>query len=118
MSASDSHPSANKLNAIRCDGWTVERQIGFLQTLARTRSATKAAASVAMSREGAYRLRARRDARLFSALWDRILQPDAVSPLEGHSSTFGDGLLARLLGMQYRRQNGDFPGTGSPGRAL
>jgi hypothetical protein len=55
----------------RRDGWTPERQLAFLAALARTRSVTKAAASVGMSRESAYRLRARDEGGLFALAWER-----------------------------------------------
>lgn len=90
----------------RRDGWTVERQIGFLAALARGGSVTEAAASVGISRESAYRLRARDSCGLFAALWDQALTPDADS--EGHNHVLTDGLLARLLGNAFRRPNNGF----------
>ena len=57
----------------RFDGWTPARQLAFLENLARTRSVSAAAKSVGMSREGAYRLRRRADARLFAAAWNRAM---------------------------------------------
>lgn len=98
---------------IRRDGWTPERQLAFLVALQCTSSAAKAAASVGMSRESAYRLRARQDGALFAALWARIMRPDAAGPLEGHSRPLGDGRLARLLGTHNRREHGDFSSVGS-----
>lgn len=62
----------------RRDGWTAERQLRFLDSLARTGSITIAAKAAGMSRETAYRLRKRRDGALFAAAWDRAL--------EGHAS--------------------------------
>jgi CHAD domain-containing protein len=56
---------------IRRDGWTAQRQLRFLDTLARTRSVTRAAAAVGMSRESAYRLRSRKCSVLFAIAWDR-----------------------------------------------
>lgn len=53
--------------------WTPERQLTFLDTLARTRSVTRAAASAGMSRESAYRLRRRPAGGLFAAAWDRVM---------------------------------------------
>ena len=67
-------------NRTRRDGWTAERQLAFLGALARTRSVTRAAASVGMSRESAYRLRARQGGALFAAAWDRVLAA------EGHNA--------------------------------
>ena len=57
----------------RRDGWTADRQLGFLDILARTNSVSAAAASVGMSRESAYRLRRRDPAGLFAAAWDRAV---------------------------------------------
>jgi hypothetical protein len=96
----------------RRDGWTAERQLGFLAALARTRSVTRAARAVGMSRESAYRLRGRPDAALFALLWDRAVRPDAAGRLEGHSRPLGDGHLARLLGTDFRRKRGDFSSIG------
>ena len=59
---------------IRRDGWTAQRQLRFLDMLARTRSVTRAAAAVGMSRESAYRLRSRKGGVLFATAWDRALK--------------------------------------------
>lgn len=64
----------------RHDGWTPDRQIGFLRELQRTRSVTRAAAAVGMSRETAYRLKRRAPTAQFALLWERIL----TLPREGH----------------------------------
>lgn len=53
--------------------WTGERQLVFLDTLACTRSVTRAAARAGMSRESAYRLRRRPAGALFAAAWDRVM---------------------------------------------
>ena len=58
----------------RRDGWTAERQLRFLDMLARTRSVTRAAAAAGLSRKSAYRLRGRADGALFAALWDRVMR--------------------------------------------
>lgn len=58
----------------RHDGWTAERQLRFLEVLARTGSVTRAAGSVGMSRESAYRLRRRSSGALFAMLWDRVIE--------------------------------------------
>ena len=62
---------------IRRDGWTAQRQLRFLDMLSRIRNVTRAAVAVGMSRESAYRLRARRNGALFAIAWDRAM--------EGHS---------------------------------
>lgn len=73
MSSSDSKASATT-RRVRRDGWTPERQLRFLDTLERTRSVTRAARATGMSRESAYRLRARAGAALFAAAWDKALR--------------------------------------------
>lgn len=95
----------------RSDGWTPERQLAFLDSLADTRSVTRAAIAAAMRRESAYRLRARDPDGLFAALWDRALAPD-IAECKGHSETMSNGRLLRLLGNHYRRKRGDFVAIG------
>ena len=68
----------------RRDGWTPERQLTFLRTLAETRSITRAASSAGMSRESAYRLRRRNEGMLFAALWDRAIQGTSSSLPKSH----------------------------------
>ena len=89
----DQRSSASK-PCIRRDGWTVERQLAFLDALARTRSISEAAAAAGMSRESAYRLRARRDGALFAAIWDRAVGGTS-SCVESHSGLISDGRLLR-----------------------
>ena len=106
MSASDSRPPA-KARRIRHDGWTAERQLQFLDALARTHNVRDAAAHARMSRESAYRLRGRREGALFALLWDRILAP-APPQSQVHTNEFTIGQIMRLLGNHYRRERGDF----------
>ncbi|MCC6927090.1 hypothetical protein [Novosphingobium sp.] len=54
----------------RDDGWTAQRQRDFLEALAACGSVSKAALNVGMSRESAYALRRRADARGFAQAWD------------------------------------------------
>lgn len=103
---------------IRRDGWTAERQLRFLAALADTASVSAAAAAAGMSRESAYRLRSRRQGLLFAHLWDRILQPDPATGCEGHTPALSDRRLARLLGIQFRRERGDYRAIGSPSARL
>ena len=105
-------PDSTKTPKVRRDGWTAERQLRFLDALARTRSITKAVASVGMSREGAYRLRNRGEGTLFTLLWDRALACD-LRPVEIHSQPLTGGQIMRLLGMHYRREREDFASIGS-----
>ena len=112
MSASDSRPQA-KTRRIRRDGWTAERQLRFLDGLARTRNVRDAATHARMSRESAYRLRDRREGALFALLWDRILAP--AQPSEVHIEELSDGQITRLLGTLFRRERGDFARFSSPG---
>lgn len=100
-----------QIHRTRCDGWTAERQLRFLDALAQTRSVGKAARAAGMRREGAYRLRDRREGALFGALWDRILAPEPP-PTEGHTRPLTDGRIMRLLGNHYRRERSDFAAIG------
>lgn len=59
----------------RRDGWTPLRQAEFIGHLAETRCVRTAAGAVGMSRETAYRLRARDGADSFCAAWDAALIP-------------------------------------------
>jgi DNA-binding phage protein len=101
----------------RC--WTAQRQLAFLDGLARSRSVSSAAKAAGMSRESAYRLRNRRDGALFAALWDIALAPGpgpkspGSSPSKGHTSGLSNGQLMRLLGTHYRRERGDFLAIGA-----
>lgn len=113
MSAPDSQQPHRRRIKIRRDGWTAERQIGFLACLSETNSVAAAAASVGMSRKSAYRLRSRAGGALFAALWARLLAPDARAVLEGHILALDDRHLARLLGTHLRRKRGDFSAIGS-----
>lgn len=57
----------------RADGWSEARQCGFLVQLYVTGSVAAAARAVGMSRESAFRLRARAGAESFAAAWDQVL---------------------------------------------
>ena len=57
----------------RRDGWSADRQRGFVERLALCGSVGRAAAAVGMTRRSAYRLRARAGAEEFAAAWDRAL---------------------------------------------
>ena len=112
MRIGDSRLSSRQLHPTRRDGWTPARQIGFLDALASTRSVSAAAASVGMSRESAYRLRARNEGGLFASMWDRSLCPAGQHLREGHTRLLNDGRLTRLLGSHYRRKRGDYAAVG------
>lgn len=59
----------------RTDGWSEERQCGFLAQLYVTGSVSAAARGVGMSRWAAYRLRGRAGAEGFAYAWDAVLTP-------------------------------------------
>lgn len=59
--------------APRCNGWTAERQRGFLAALAGTGSVALACERVGMAKRSAYRLRARPDAAAFAQGWNAAL---------------------------------------------
>ncbi|MEO0690146.1 MAG: hypothetical protein AAFY51_07570 [Pseudomonadota bacterium] len=54
---------------VRHDGWTAEKQTAFLRMLAATQSVSAAAKAVGMSRQSAYKLRARLEDGPFGAAW-------------------------------------------------
>lgn len=58
----------------RHDGWTQERQIVFLVTLAETGCVTDAAREAGITARSAYRLRAHPDGKPFAAAWDHALR--------------------------------------------
>jgi hypothetical protein len=60
----------------RHDGWTPARQFRFIDLLAATRSVTTACRAVGKSRESAYALRDRTEARSFRLAWRAALEPD------------------------------------------
>jgi len=64
-------------------GWTPVRQLDFLDALARTGSVSIAARTAGMSRESAYRLRARQPHGLFAAAWNRAVTPASHRPTRG-----------------------------------
>ncbi len=57
----------------RHDGWSPDRQLVFLEALARTGNARAAARYAGLSRESAYKLRRRPDARAFARAWDAAI---------------------------------------------
>lgn len=76
----------------RADGWTPERQAGFLGALAETGSVSAAARRVGLSRETAYRLRAHPEGESFAAAWDVIVGKVPKAPKRKVTTA---GLLAR-----------------------
>lgn len=108
----------------RRDGWTPERQRRFIAALAQTRSATRAARAVGMTREGAYQLRGRAGAASFAAAWDAALvTPPPTGPSlyeravtgvaepyfygglqRGERRRYDDAALIRLLRNLYRQR--------------
>ena len=54
----------------RHDGWSLDRQVGFLRALSATHSVTEAARSVGMARQSAYRLRSRLKGHAFDLAWE------------------------------------------------
>jgi len=74
---------------IRRDGWTAQRQLRFLDALARTGTVTRAPRAAGMSRESAYRLRARKDEAMFAAAWSSALKGHNLSKVSSrrHASS-------------------------------
>lgn len=63
-------PGADSDNQANGPRWTKRKMAEFLRALASTHSVTDAAKSVGMSRQSAYRLRARLKGLAFDAAWD------------------------------------------------
>jgi hypothetical protein len=57
----------------RHDGWSPDKQVVFLEALARTGNVKAAARYAGLSRESAYKLRRRPDARAFARAWDAAI---------------------------------------------
>ena len=79
----------------RHDGWTAERQRGFIEALADTGSVKAAAHAVNMTPEGAYLLRRHPEAASFRAAWQAALAlgvqrlEDMPSDLRSKSAFWG-----------------------------
>ena len=113
---------ANALVPARRDGWTAERQAAFLRNLASTHDVSAAAKSVGMTRQSAYKLRARLRGEPFDMAWDAAFQGafDALAEaamdralngievphyykgeLVGTSRRFDERLTVALLAMRH-----------------
>lgn len=80
----------------RRDGWTAEKQIAFIRTLAETGCVTTAARSVGMSTRSVYKLVARSDARAFAEAWDAAL-PIAARALAALAFRFAtEGMVEQV----------------------
>lgn len=66
-------PALSSTPSPRHNGWTPERQRRFCELLAECGRVDQAAASVGMTREGAYALRRRAAGRAFAIAWDAAL---------------------------------------------
>jgi hypothetical protein len=98
----------------RRDGWTIERQAGFLGLLAETGSVIGACEAIGMSRKSAYRLRALPGAESFAAAWDAALGmagPKVTSPRHNpvNCNPFVRLVMfrGRYCGAWYNAANGD-----------
>lgn len=63
-------PATPPETAARADGWTLEKQAGFLRALSASHSVSEAARIVGMSRQSAYRLRSRLKGQPFDLAWE------------------------------------------------
>lgn len=75
----------------RHDGWTAERQRGFIDRLVVTGSVAKSARAVGMTPQSGRNLRKRKGAASFSRAWDRALE-------NGRSYQIDVGLARSLVG--------------------
>jgi hypothetical protein len=106
------HDSAS-IPRIRRDGWTIARQATFIRALLVTGSVTRAAKSAGMSRESAYRLRARSGHADFAAAWDR-----ATAARKSHSRCAEShaGKPGRAAVSPRENRQGHNPGRFAPHR--
>jgi hypothetical protein len=74
VASTPKHADITAPDTTRHDGWTRERMIGFLEALVETASVSVAAQSVGMTRQTAYRLRARLIGQPFDHAWDAALE--------------------------------------------
>ncbi len=68
--ASDGGVGASPASSTHHNGWSLDKQAGFLRQLSATHSVTEAAQSVGMSRQSAYRLRSRLKGQAFDLAWE------------------------------------------------
>lgn len=83
----------------RHDGWTPDKQRGFVDALAACGCVKAAAGHVGMTAKSAYRLRNRADAASFAAVWDHAQR-------EGVARTHDNAVERAIYGEQvpiYRR---------------
>ena len=118
----------------RHDGWTPARQVAFIHRLALSGSPGAAARAVGMTRESAYRLRARPGAAGFAAAWDealgwgesravdlgmeRAIRGEAVPVMYrgrrvGTRRRYDNGLLIATLNAMGKRMPDPWPAGGS-----
>lgn len=81
----------------RADGWSESRQCGFLSALYVTGSVAAAAKAVGMTRASAYRLRSRKEAESFAAMWDRVLTPPGCGHVPTPRPDFRKVTLVTLM---------------------
>lgn len=81
----------------RADGWSEARQCGFLSALYVTGSVAAAARAVGMTRASAYRLRDRKGAESFAAMWDRVLTPPGCGHVAASKPDFRKVTLPTLM---------------------
>lgn len=72
--ASQTALTTSSITTTEDPGWTPERQAAFLRALSGTHSVTKAARAVGMSRQSAYKLRARLKGEPFDLAWTAALR--------------------------------------------
>lgn len=95
----------------RADGWTRERQRGFIAALAQCGDVAAAARAVGMSMQSAYRLRKRAGAESFSAAWEAALDQAGEDALDAVMARAINGVLltrtyrGRFKGMVHRHDD-------------
>lgn len=80
----------------RSDGWTPEKQVGFIQALTATGSVEQAARHVGMTARSARDLRTRRDAASLRAAWEAALLAGAPALVEAAMERALNGVVVPI----------------------
>lgn len=97
----------------RADGWTPVRQHDFIAALARCGDVARAARSVGMSMQSAYRLRKRPGAASFAAAWEAALDRASAEALAAALERAIQGVMlvrtyrGRFIGTMHRYDDRD-----------
>jgi hypothetical protein len=86
----------------RRDGWTAERQRGFIAAIASGVPSNHAARAVGMSKQTAHALRRRPDAESFAAAWDEAVRRAGLARYKGVSARTSAATEGIAIPVLYR----------------